>query len=120
MKDHRALLEALEDMAERGHDQSDANGAELNVRELLNLEDSMMHHFTMFMTEQGWSGFGPEHIKEGDILINVAGLPTVFVLRQEDTVGEYILIGQADVIAHAGDHGLALAMSREQQDFVVC
>lgn len=92
--------------------------------------DPRMHHFTLFSTSsQAWSGIGPEHIRTGDLLITVSGpLPTVFVLRKvgeeasrcESKEDYYILIGQAEVIAHAGDYGLALAMSREEKEFVIC
>ena len=79
-----------------------------------------MHHFTMFMSEQGWSGIGPEHTSEGDLLITVVGLPTIFVLRRDEGFeNQYVLIGQAEVIAHTDDHGLALAISREQRRIVI-
>ncbi len=120
MKDHRALIESLEGMTEKKGDEFAYREAENAARELLTLEDSMMHHFTLLMSERGWSGIGPEHMKQGDLLITVAGLPTVFVLRKEETIAdEYILVGQAEVIAHADDHGIALAISREQREFVV-
>jgi hypothetical protein len=120
MKDHRASIEGLEERADSTDEERDAQAVESYIRHSFDQESSTLHHFTMFITEEGWSGMGPDHMKEGDILVTINGLPTVFVLRkEEDTPGEYILIGQAEVIAHAGDHGLALAMSRENQEFVI-
>ena len=119
MKDQRSLLEALEDMADKPGDEPAHGEAERLARRIFTLEESMLHHFTLFMSEQGWSGIGPEHMKHDDLLITIAGLPTVFVLRKEETVDEFILLGQAEVIAHTDDHGMALAMSREHREFVL-
>jgi hypothetical protein len=120
MKDHRALLEALETMLEQAVDTNQQATARTTARQIFEREDSMLHHFTLFRTAVCWSGFGPEHMEAGDLLITISGLPTVFVIRKEETrPEEYILIGQAEVIAHAGDQGVALAISREQQDFVI-
>lgn len=121
MKTHRALLEGLEELAENNW--TDTESAESTARALFERETNLMHHWTFLVTAQGLTGIGPEHMKDGDVLVNVDGLGDVaFVLRKQgsDIEREYILVGQAEVIAHAGEHGQALAMSRNSEEFVVC